>query len=64
MSKITHRQIEVTAHNLPLTCPMPDASLWNAHPKVTLALDEHGEAHCPYCGTLYKYKGELPNAHH
>ncbi len=64
MSKITHRQIEVTAHNLPLTCPMPGASLWNAHPKVTLALNSDGEAHCPYCGTLYKYKGELPNAHH
>lgn len=43
---------------------MPNASLWNAHPKVALALNGDGEAHCPYCGTVYKFKGELPKAHH
>ena len=64
MSQITQRYVEVTAHDLPLTCPMPDKTLWNAHPKVALALDGNGEAHCPYCGTLYKFKGELPKAHH
>ncbi|HCI52902.1 MAG TPA: zinc-finger domain-containing protein [Gallionella sp.] len=64
MSTITHRQIEVTTHDLPLTCPMPSAKLWNAHPRVALALNAEGEAHCPYCGTLYKFKGERPKGHH
>lgn len=60
---ITRRYIEVTAHDLPLACPTPDMSLWNSHPKVFLPLDG-GEARCPYCGTLYKFKGELPKGHH
>jgi uncharacterized Zn-finger protein len=61
---ITQRFIEVTAHDLPLTCPMPNVSLWNAHPKVSISLKNGGEALCPYCGTLYKFKGELPKSHH
>lgn len=66
MSKqnITLRHIEVTAKDLPLTCPMPDMNVWNAHPKVTIPLNHGGEARCPYCGTLYQFKGELPHAHH
>lgn len=60
MSKV----IEITAQDLPLTCPMPAVTLWNAHPKVTLALDEHGEASCPYCGTRYKLIGERDQGHH
>ncbi len=61
---ITQRTIEVTAQDLPLTCPMPNMNLWNAHPRVGLALDHNGEARCPYCGTLYKFKGEMPKGHH
>jgi len=61
---ITQRYIEVTAHDLPLTCPMPGMSLWDTHPKVMIPLNHGGEARCPYCGTLYKFKGELPRAHH
>lgn len=66
MSKqdITQRYIEVTAHDLPLTCPMPNMSLWNAHPIVMIPLNHGGEARCPYCSTLYRFKGELPKAHH
>ena len=66
MSKqnITQRHIEVTATDLPLSCPMPDMSLWNAHPKVMIPLGHGGEARCPYCGTLYRFKGELPRARH
>ena len=66
MSKqdITQRYIEVTADDLPLACPMPDMNLWNAHPKVMIPLNEGGEARCPYCGTLYRFKGELPKSHH
>ena len=61
---IIHRYIEVTAQDLPLTCPMPGMNLWNAHPKVFIPLHEGGEARCPYCGTLYKLKGDLPKTHH
>ncbi len=61
---ITQRTIEVTAQDLPLTCPMPNMNLWNAHPRVGLAFDHNGEARCPYCSTLYKFKGEMPKGHH
>jgi uncharacterized Zn-finger protein len=61
---ITQRYIEVTANDLPLTCPMPNTSLWNLHPRVAIPLDHGGEARCPYCGTLYKFKGEWPKGHH
>ncbi|MDO9012126.1 MAG: zinc-finger domain-containing protein [Gallionella sp.] len=64
MSTITQRYVEITAHDLPLTCPMPGMNLWSAHPKVALALNHEGEAHCPYCGTRYRFKGELPKSHH
>jgi len=61
---ITRRYIEVTARDLPLSCPMPNMSMWNAHPKVVIPLTQGGEARCPYCGTLYRLKGELPDPHH
>jgi uncharacterized Zn-finger protein len=61
---ITQRYIEVTAHDLPLTCPMPNMSVWDAHPKVSIPLKNGGEARCPYCGTLYKFKGESPRGGH
>ena len=58
------RCIEVTAAELPLYCPTPNMTLWNAHPKVFIPVDKLGEARCPYCSTLYKLKGGLPKAHH
>jgi len=61
---ITQRYIEVTAHDLPLTCPMPNTPLWNAHPRVVIPLMHGEEVRCPYCGTLYRFKGELPKGHH
>ncbi len=61
---ITGRYIEVTAHDLPLSCPTPSMSVWNTHPKVGIPLKNGGEARCPYCGTLYKFKGDLPKGHH
>lgn len=66
MSKqdITRQYIEVTKQNLPLTCPMPKASLWDAHPRVGIQLNHAGEAKCPYCGTLFRFVGELPKMHH
>ncbi len=61
---ISQQIIEVTASDLPLACPMPGMNLWNAHPKVMIPLGHGGEARCPYCGTLYRFKGELPKEHH
>jgi uncharacterized Zn-finger protein len=51
------RQIEVTAEDLPLHCPMPSMMLWDAHPRVYLPIQKTGEALCPYCGTHYTLKG-------
>ncbi len=51
------RRIEVSAHDLPLHCPMPSMKLWDAHPRVYLPIHETGEALCPYCGTNYVLKG-------
>lgn len=59
----TQRQIEVTASDLPLHCPMPDMALWNAHPRVFLPIDKSGQALCPYCGTHYTLKGGARAAH-
>lgn len=59
----TQRYIEVTAEDLPLHCPTPEMALWSSHPRVYLPLEEKGEALCPYCGTLYKLKGEVRRHH-
>lgn len=46
-------QYTVSARDLPLSCPMPDMSLWNGHPRVYLPIEETGFAKCPYCGAEY-----------
>jgi uncharacterized Zn-finger protein len=43
----------VTAADLPLSCPMPDMTLWNSHPRVYLPIEATGFAKCPYCGAEY-----------
>ena len=58
------KPIEVTAKDLPLHCPMPDAPLWARHPRVFLDVTSEGKALCPYCGAHYVFKGELPKGHH
>lgn len=59
----TQRQIEVSAADLPLHCPMPEMALWNAHPRVFLPIEKSGQALCPYCGTRYTLKGGARAAH-
>ena len=54
------KPIEVTAKDLPLHCPMPDAPLWARHPRVFLDVAHDGKASCPYCGAKYVFTGELP----
>ena len=56
--------VEVTAQGLPLFCPTPSTSLWSSHPRVAIPVEKLGEARCPYCGTLFRFKGKLPHAHH
>jgi len=60
----TSREIEVTASDLPLHCPMPWMMQWNAHPRVFLDIADTGEALCPYCGTRYRLKGGPVAGHH
>lgn len=43
------REYAVTATDLPLSCPMPNQRLWDAHPRVFLPIEKTGEATCPYC---------------
>jgi uncharacterized Zn-finger protein len=47
---------EVTAADLPLSCPMPQMTLWNSHPRVYLAIEKTGWAKCPYCGAEFNLK--------
>ncbi len=54
----TVRTIEITAADLPVSCPPRDDRVWDAHPRVYLALSEAGQASCPYCGTLFTLKAE------
>jgi len=49
-------QYTVTPADLPLSCPMPDMTLWNSHPRVYLPIEASGWAKCPYCGAEYTLK--------
>ena len=51
-------KVKVKAADLPLSCPMPEMSLWNLHPKVYLAINQDKKAVCPYCGTQYVFDDE------
>lgn len=58
--------IEVTAKDLPLYCPGPNAPHWSMHPRVFLDI-AHADNHtatCPYCSAKYKLKdGEKLKGH-
>ena len=46
---------KVTVTDLPLHCPTPEMSLWNAHPRVFLDIKAAGgKIVCPYCGETYE----------
>lgn len=47
------RIYEVEESDLPLSCPMPEMTLWNSHPRVYLPIEETGSAKCPYCGAEF-----------
>lgn len=44
---------EITKNDLPLHCPMDGDTLWDAHPRVYLPIEDSSEELCPYCGTVY-----------
>ncbi len=57
--------VELDGNDLPAFCPNPKMPLWSSHPRVFLALDAHGKAACPYCGTIYALKeGAVVKAGH
>lgn len=62
-NKDKNQPIAVTAHDLPLHCPMPDAPLWARHPRVFLDVAKTGTVKCPYCGAHYVLEGEAPKGH-
>ena len=57
------KQVEVTEKQLPLHCPLPGSPLWARHPRVFLDVVKEGESRCPYCGTMYIYKGAAVKGH-
>ncbi len=59
-----NKTVEITAHDLPLHCPQPNAPLWSQHPRVFLDVLKTGEVVCPYCSAKYVFKGEAPKGHH
>lgn len=49
----TKRRYEITQADLPLSCPMADMRVWDAHPRVFLPIEKTGQVVCPYCETEY-----------
>ncbi|MDA8561584.1 zinc-finger domain-containing protein [Gammaproteobacteria bacterium] len=59
MSKIRacEKQVyDVTKFDLPLSCPMKNMRLWDAHPRVFLPIEKTGKATCPYCDAEFILK--------
>lgn len=59
----SERRIEVTAEDLPLHCPTARTPVWCYHPRVFLDVAEAGEVRCPYCSTVYVFRGAKPTGH-
>lgn len=58
----TMRRYDVTKSDLPLSCPMPNMRIWDAHPRVYLPIEETGNAECPYCGAEFFLTDTDPHA--
>ena len=54
------RVYEVSRADLPLSCPLPEMSLWNSHPRVYLPIEDakDGRIICPYCSTEFVLKAD------
>ncbi len=55
-TRAEHALIEVSHKDLPLSCPLPGAPVWDMHPRVYLPIEDepNHEATCPYCGARYR----------
>ena len=49
----TENHYQVTTHDLPVCCPLPQMAVWDSHPRVYLPIEETGKASCPYCGAQF-----------
>jgi len=49
------RLYEITADDLPLSCPTDHMRVWDAHPRVYLPL-VNNTATCPYCSAQFILK--------
>lgn len=56
------KEYYISKKDLPLSCPMPQMTLWNAHPKVYLPIEKSNKVSCPYCGTTYVLQDEPPHS--
>jgi uncharacterized Zn-finger protein len=54
----TKKHYEVTEADLPLCCPMPNMQVWDAHPRVYLAIEKTGHSICPYCDAHFHLCGD------
>lgn len=52
----TKKTYEVSRADLPVSCPMDDMRVWDAHPRVYLPITETGRAICPYCDAEFILK--------
>jgi uncharacterized Zn-finger protein len=62
-TELKFKDIDITAADLPLHCPMPSMKLWNSHPRVFIDVTTTGVAKCPYCGTNYRLNGPVKSGH-
>ncbi|NVJ65155.1 MAG: zinc-finger domain-containing protein [Gammaproteobacteria bacterium] len=53
---------KISKQDLPLSCPLPDDTLWNQHPRVYIPLNKDGKGSCPYCGNQYQLAAESQEA--
>lgn len=52
----TRKRYDISHDQLPLSCPLPDQRLWDAHPRVYLPIEQTGFAECPYCDAEFHLK--------
>lgn len=57
MNEAVIKAIRVAKKDLPLSCPLPGAGVYDLHPRVYLPIEKTGEAVCPYCGAKYVLEG-------
>ncbi|WP_374012325.1 zinc-finger domain-containing protein [Pseudoxanthomonas koreensis] len=52
----TQTRYTVRRSDLPLSCPTPEMTLWNSHPRVYLPIEDapDHQAQCPYCSATYQ----------